>query len=82
MPTEPTGPTDAGVGSRRGSLGGRSSRQPSLDATRWKVERALSWLSYWRLQVRWDRDAVRWFAFVLVALCGGVLQPALAGQKQ
>jgi transposase len=35
---------------------------------RWKVERALSWLSYWRrLEVRWDRDAGRWFAFVLVA---------------
>jgi len=29
---------------------------------------ALSWLSCWRrLQVRWDRDAGRWFAFVLVA---------------
>jgi transposase len=35
---------------------------------RWKVERSLSWLSCWRrLQVRWDRDAGRWFAFVLVA---------------
>ena len=35
---------------------------------RWKVERALSWLSYWRrLEVRWDRDAGRWFAFALVA---------------
>jgi IS5 family transposase len=39
-----------------------------LGRHRWKVERALSWLSYWRrLQVRWDRDAGRWFAFVLVA---------------
>jgi hypothetical protein len=29
---------------------------------------SLSWLSYWRrLQVRWDRDAGRWFAFVLLA---------------
>ena len=29
---------------------------------------SLSWLSCWRrLQVRWDRDAGRWFAFVLVA---------------
>jgi transposase len=35
---------------------------------RWKVERSLSWLScFRRLQVRWDRDAGRWFAFVLVA---------------
>jgi hypothetical protein len=35
---------------------------------RWKVERSLSWLSCWRrLQVRWDRDAGRWFAFVLLA---------------
>ena len=35
---------------------------------RWKVERALSWLScFRRLQVRWDRDAGQWFAFVLVA---------------
>ena len=34
----------------------------------WKVERSLSWLScFRRLQVRWDRDAGRWFAFVLVA---------------
>jgi hypothetical protein len=31
------------------------------------VPGALSWLSCWRrLQVRWDRDAGRWFAFVLV----------------
>jgi hypothetical protein len=35
---------------------------------RWKVERSLSWLSCWRrLGVRWDRDAGRWFAFVLLA---------------
>jgi IS5 family transposase len=39
-----------------------------LGRHRWRVERSLSWLSYWRrLQVRWDRDAGRWFAFVLVA---------------
>jgi transposase len=39
-----------------------------LGRHRWKVERALSWLSCWRrLQVRWDRDAGRWFAFVLLA---------------
>jgi transposase len=39
-----------------------------LGCRRWKVERALSWLScFRRLQVRWDRDSGRWFAFVLVA---------------
>jgi hypothetical protein len=39
-----------------------------LGRQRWKVERALSWRScFRRLQVRWDRDAGRWFAFVLVA---------------
>jgi Transposase DDE domain len=31
-----------------------------LGRHRWKVERSLSWLSYWRrLEVRWDRDAGR-----------------------
>ena len=39
-----------------------------LGRHRWKVERSLSWLSCWRrLQVRWDRDRGRWFAFALVA---------------
>ena len=39
-----------------------------LGRHRWRVERSLSWLScFRRLQVRWDRDAGRWFAFVLVA---------------
>jgi transposase len=39
-----------------------------LGRHRWKVERSLSWLScFRRLQVRWDRDAGRWFAFVLLA---------------
>jgi IS5 family transposase len=39
-----------------------------LGRHRWKIERSLSWLSCWRrLQVRWDRDSGRWFAFVLVA---------------
>jgi transposase len=39
-----------------------------LGCHRWKVERALSWLSCWRrLQVRWDRDSERFFAFVLLA---------------
>ena len=39
-----------------------------LGRHRWRVERSLSWLScFRRLQVRWDRDSRRWFAFVLVA---------------
>jgi IS5 family transposase len=39
-----------------------------LGRYRWRVERSLSWLSCWRrLQVRWDRDSGRWFAFVLLA---------------
>jgi transposase len=39
-----------------------------LGRHRWRVERSLSWLSCWRrLQVRWDRDAGRWFALVLLA---------------
>jgi transposase len=40
-----------------------------LGRHRWKVERSLSWLSCWRrLQVRWDRDSGRWFAFVACAV--------------
>ena len=39
-----------------------------LGRHRWRVERALSWLSCWRrLQVRWDRGSERWFAFMLLA---------------
>ena len=39
-----------------------------LGRHRWRVERSLSWLScFRRLQVRWDRDDGRWFAFVLLA---------------
>jgi transposase len=39
-----------------------------LGRHRWRVERSLSWLScFRRLQVRWDRDSGRFFAFVLVA---------------
>jgi hypothetical protein len=35
---------------------------------RWKVKRSPSWLScFRRLQVRWDRDSGRWFAFLLLA---------------
>jgi IS5 family transposase len=50
-----------------------------LGRQRWQVERALSWLScFRRLQVRWDQDSVRWFAFVLLAcalVCFNQLQP-------
>jgi transposase len=39
-----------------------------LGRHRWRVERALSWLScYRRLAIRWDRGSERFFAFVLVA---------------
>jgi transposase len=39
-----------------------------LGRHRWRVERALSWLScYRRLAVRWDRGSERFFAFVLLA---------------
>jgi hypothetical protein len=39
-----------------------------LGRDRWRVKRALSWMSCWRrLQVRWDRDAGRWSAFALLA---------------
>jgi IS5 family transposase len=43
-----------------------------LGRHRWRAERLLSWLSCWRrLQVRWDRDSERWFAFMLLA-CAAV----------
>jgi transposase len=52
-----------------------------LGRHRWKVERSLSWLSCWRrLQVRWDRDSERWFAFVLVA-CAVVCCNRLAPEQ-
>jgi len=55
-----------GLKTRIGRRGVESSTR--LGRHRWRVERALSWLScFRRLQVRWDRDAGRWFAFVLVA---------------
>jgi IS5 family transposase len=39
-----------------------------LGRHRWRMERALSWLScFRRLQVRWDRGSERWFALVLLA---------------
>jgi hypothetical protein len=50
-----------------------------LGRQRWKVERSLSWLSCWRrLEVRWDRDSGRWFAFLLLActvVCSKRLYP-------
>jgi transposase len=53
-----------------------------LGRHRWRVERALSWLScYRRLGVRWDRDSERWFAFVLLA-CALVCFNRLSGGHQ
>jgi transposase len=53
-----------------------------LGRHRWGVERTLSWLScYRRLQVRWDRDSARWFAFLLLVcslVCCNRLQSAPA----
>jgi IS5 family transposase len=63
-----------GITARIARRGIESSQR--LGRYRWRVERALSWMSCWRrLQVRWDRDAGRWFAFALLA-CALVLQPA------
>jgi transposase len=55
-----------GITARIARRGIESSQR--LGRHRWKVERALSWLScYRRLAVRWDRDSERFFAFVLLA---------------
>jgi transposase len=55
-----------GITARIARRGVESSQR--LGRHRWRVERALSWLScYRRQQVRWDRGSQRWFAFVLVA---------------
>jgi transposase len=55
-----------GIKSRIARRGVESSTR--LGRHRWKIERSLSWLSCWRrLQVRWDRDSGRFFAFVLLA---------------
>jgi IS5 family transposase len=55
-----------GISARIARRGVESSTR--LGRHRWRIERALSWLSCWRrLQVRWDRDSGRWFAFVLLA---------------
>jgi Transposase DDE domain len=55
-----------GIAARIARRGIESSTR--LGRHRWRVERALSWLScYRRLAIRWDRDSERWFAFVLLA---------------
>jgi transposase len=55
-----------GITARIARRGIESSQR--LGRHRWKVERALSWLScYRRLTVRWDRGLERFFAFVLLA---------------
>jgi IS5 family transposase len=52
-----------------------------LGRHRWRVERSLSWLSCGRrLQLRWDRDSGRWFAFVLLA-CAVVCFNRLHSQR-
>jgi transposase len=71
-----------GINARIARRGIESSKR--LGRYRWRVERALSWLScFRRLQVRWDRDSGRFFAFVLLAcalVCGNRLwSPGHAG---
>ena len=71
-----------GITARIARRGIESSQR--LGRHRWRVERALSWLScFRRLQVRWDRDSGRFFAFVLLAcalVCGNRLwSPGHAG---
>jgi hypothetical protein len=67
MTATPTAPIFGGVGSPRIARRGIES-STRLGPHRWRVERALSWLSrFRRLQLRWNRDSGRWFAFVLVA---------------
>jgi transposase len=55
-----------------------------LGRHRWRVERALSWLScYRRLAVRWDRGSGRFFAFVLLAcalVCFNRLGPGIRSE--
>ena len=58
---------------RRRGIKGRIARRgiessERLGRQRWRVERSRSWLScYRRLAIRWDRDAGRFFALVLLA---------------
>ena len=55
-----------GITARIARRGIESSQR--LGRHRWRVERALSWLSCSRhLQIRWDRGSERWFALVLLA---------------
>jgi transposase len=55
-----------GIAARIARRGIESSTR--LGRHRWRVERALSWLScYRRLAVRWERGSERWFALVLLA---------------
>jgi transposase len=55
-----------GIRSRIARRGVESSS--GLGRQRWRIERTLSWLSWYRrLGVRWDRGSERWFAFVLLA---------------
>jgi hypothetical protein len=55
-----------GIAARIARRGIESSTR--LGRHRWRVERSLSWPGcFRRLQARWDWDAGRWFAFVLVA---------------
>jgi hypothetical protein len=72
MPTRAYGSAANRAWLRRRGITARIARRGIESSTRlgrhrWRVERALSWLSCWRrLQVRWDRGSERW-AFVLLA---------------
>lgn len=69
-----------GITARIARRGIESSQR--LGRYRWRVERALSWVSCWRrLQVRWDRDAGRFFASVLLA-CALVCFDRLSGVRR
>ena len=68
MTARPTVPICVAVGSTRGSLGVGSNHQRGWGATDGGSSGRCQWLScFRRLQVRWDRDSGRFFAFVLVA---------------
>ena len=66
MTARATAPGFGDVGSGCGLLGVGSSRGSGLGRHRWRVERALSWLSWDRLRVRWDRGSDRFFVVVLL----------------
>jgi transposase len=73
-----------GIRARIARRGIESSQR--LGRHRWRVERALSWLScYRRLQVRWDRGSDRFFAFVLLAcalVCFKRLEQPASGNRR